>query len=407
MRRRLRWGHGWVAWVVVSLVAGGTGAAPQDLEATQKPRSTVRDSAGVEIVENERPPDGSRLGWRIGSAPSVSIGQVEGEDPYLFHFVVGATRLDDGRILVADAGSAEIRVFDSSGIHLATWGGRGEGPGEFSGDLMHVKPWTGDSIVAWHGQAVSMYDSEGRYGRTLRFAGPGDFFHHAAAVLGDGTFLATGYAGGNDLVVEIRTADGGLAYSLGEFPFREVYEVAGGPEGNRPGVAPVAYSLDMEQGRWGDFAFVGVTNRYEIRVFGSDGALARIVRRDHVPRATTRSDIDHYVEQALALWADSPPDQLRRIRQAAAATPLARTFPAFRWARGDAAGHLWVREFDFPGEPRPAPLWTVFDPGGRVLGFVETPPRLRVLEIGEDYILGRTEDELGVESIQLWPLERS
>ena len=26
--------------------------------------------------------------------------------------------------------------------------------------------------------------------------------------------------------------------------------------------------------------------------------------------------------------------------------------------------------------------------------------------IGEDYILGRVVDELGVESIQLWPLER-
>ena len=41
-----------------------------------------------------------------------------------------------------------------------------------------------------------------------------------------------------------------------------------------------------------------------------------------------------------------------------------------------------------------------------MLGFVETPPRLRVLEIGEDYILGVVRDELGVESVQLWALER-
>lgn len=31
----------------------------------------------------------------------------------------------------------------------------------------------------------------------------------------------------------------------------------------------------------------------------------------------------------------------------------------------------------------------------------------RIREIGEDYILGRKVDELGVESIQLWRLERS
>lgn len=82
--RRLRRAHVWLTRIVVFLVVLGTGAAPQDLEGTQRLRFTVRDSAGVEIVDNERPPDGSRLGWRIGPAPSVSIGRVEGEDPYLF-----------------------------------------------------------------------------------------------------------------------------------------------------------------------------------------------------------------------------------------------------------------------------------------------------------------------------------
>ncbi|MYG80556.1 MAG: hypothetical protein F4187_01730, partial [Gemmatimonadetes bacterium] len=35
-----------------------------------------RDSAGIRIVENVRPPDDSRLPWRIGREPSVSIGVV-------------------------------------------------------------------------------------------------------------------------------------------------------------------------------------------------------------------------------------------------------------------------------------------------------------------------------------------
>ncbi len=395
--------------IFASLVALGTLACNQEPAAPQEPRSTVRDSAGVEIVENERPPDGSRLGWRIGAAPSVSIGRLEGEEPYLFHFAVGASRLDDGRIVVADAGSSEIRAFDASGVHLATWGGRGEGPGEVSQDLISVEAWTGDSIIAWYtrsGMAVSVYDSKGRYGRSFRLPGPGDRFRQATAVLGDGTLLASGHAGGDDLVaVEIWNGDGTPAATLGEFAYREVYEIAAGPEGGG-GVAPVAYSLDLVQGGWGGSAFVGVNSRYEIMVFRQDGQLARIVRRDHVPRATAPADLDFYVERSLARWAGSPPEQLRTIREAAEATPLAETFPAFRSAMGDATGHLWVREYDFPREERPVPLWTVFDPDGRVLGFVETPPGLGILEIGADYILGRAEDDLGVESIQLWPLER-
>ena len=48
----------------------------------------------------------------------------------------------------------------------------------------------------------------------------------------------------------------------------------------------------------------------------------------------------------------------------------------------------------------------MFSPQGRVLGFVETPPGLKIYEIGEDYLLGHAEGELDVEMIQVWPLVR-
>ena len=81
-------------------------------------------------------------------------------------------------------------------------------------------------------------------------------------------------------------------------------------------------------------------------------------------------------------------------------------FPAFSTVLADDTGHLWVREYDLPREENPAPLWTVFDPEGRVLGFVETPAGLDILQIGEDFILGRVKDEFEVVYVQLWPLER-
>lgn len=392
--------------IVVAVVASVTLACKQDVHATQRPPSVERDSAGVRIVENERPADGSRLGWRIGPEPSVTIGKTEGEDPYLLHWAVGASRLADGRIVVANSGSSEIRSYDASGIHLATWGGKGEGPGEISSDLLSVEPWPGDSVIALftgHGQEVSIYDSEGTFGRSFRLL-RAERHRSTWDVRADGTILATAFAGGNDLVVETWNGDGTFSASLGQHTFREVYRVVG--PGGRPGVAVVAYSMDLVAGLWGNLAFVGVTNRYEIKAFRVDGTLARIVRREHVPRATTSRDRDHYVEQQLALWADVPADQRQQIREAAEATPLAKTFPAFRSVLADAAGYLWVREYDIPGEVRSAPLWTVFDRAGRVLGFVETPSRLLVREIGVDYILGRAVDGLGVESIQVWPLER-
>lgn len=96
------------------------------------------------------------------------------------------------------------------------------------------------------------------------------------------------------------------------------------------------------------------------------------------------------------------PDQSRGLYRSS----VAEHFPAFTSIKSDAADHLWIEEYEVMGEEGPGSLWTVFDPEGRVLGFVETPAGLVVLEIGEDYIVGRFKDELDVEYVQVWPLER-
>lgn len=373
-----------------------------------RPDFQVRDSAGIRILENASPSPGSRLDWRIGPAPSASIGVREGEEPYMLHNAFSATRLSDGRIVVANDGSSELRVFDELGTHLVNWGGRGEGPGEFSGDLREVGRWAGDSIIAWNThfeEGLSVFDADGNFGRSFFLERGTDRFPYPLAAHAGGTILTSAFAGSDGRAVEIRNGDGTPAIALGVFPSAEVYEYER-PEGGR-GTRDVAYGFVLLNGFWGDLVFVAFTNRYEIRAFGTDGTLARIVRRDHVPRPTTQADIDYYVESQLAYYPNFSADEVARYRQVFESTPLAKTFPAFSEVVVDAAGYLWVREYDFPGEPRPAPLWTVFDPGGRVLGFVETPSGLAILEIGEDYILGRTEDDLGVESIHLWPLERS
>ena len=73
----------------------------------------------------------------------------------------------------------------------------------------------------------------------------------------------------------------------------------------------------------------------------------------------------------------------------------------------DAAAHLWIEEYESVTDDFPMRLWTVFDGEGRVLGFFDTPKDWHIFEIGEDYFLVRVQDEVGVESVQVWPLERS
>lgn len=106
---------------------------------------------------------------------------------------------------------------------------------------------------------------------------------------------------------------------------------------------------------WADRIAIGDTRRYEIKAFRADGLLERIVRRDHVPRGPTPADVEAEIEARVE-----------------------------RNTRG--AGS---------------------DSEGQVLGFFETPADWLIYEIGEDHVLVWTQDELGVETVQVWPLERS
>ena len=385
-------------------------ACTPDRDGGSHSSTVTSDSAGIRIVENARPPEGSRV-WQVAPQPAVTIGDREGEDPYMFYQVSDATKLTDGRIVVANSGDRQLRVFDAKGIHLEAWGGRGEGPGELP-ELVQVEPWPGDSIAAWFGprRGITLFDANGNFGRNIYLEldsqDPGAVFIQPAAVMAGGLILAGQHPHVTDpVVVEVRDAEGRLRSSLGKHPGDERYIT---PDGYRD--SPIFAALTM-QVPWGDLVIHNLNNRYEIKAFAHDGSLARIVRRDHAARAPSREEIDAYIEERVSwypvdLSSDEIEEYMAETRKRLMSLPVAEKMPAFASVRVDRLNHLWVEEYEPPGQERPGSVWTVFDPEGRVLGFVETPEGLGIFEIGEDYILGRSWDQFDVEHVQVWPLQR-
>ena len=347
-----------IATAVVLTAIGVVGVSASVAHPTRFP---TPGATRARIVENARPPDGSRLGWRIGRQPLVSIGGHDGVDAARFTDATDATILRDGRIVVADRGTSELRVFDASGTHVETWGGEGWGPGQFT-DLYQVEPFPGDSIVAWSrgNGRLTVLDSQGNFGRVLRL-------YRDAAQLHFQRYL----------LEQLRRNPQAIF-------------------GRQLVVAP-----------WGDLLVVSATDRYEIRAFAADGTLARVVRRDHGPRTPSRTQVDAYVETRVAQAPGEKMEERAKLRRHYQSVPIADQLPAFGSVLADALDHLWVEEYEVPGEDSRAPLWTVFDPEGRALGFFETPTGLEILEIGANYILGRVEDEFGGHFMQVWALERS
>ncbi len=126
-------------------VALTVGCAPVDMGTRA---AAIADSAGITIVTNTAPASMAGSAWRVADRPTIDIGVVSGDAAYEFFRPLGAVRLSDGRIVVANRGTFELRYFDASGKHLVTAGGRGGGPGELM-DMSWFSRTVGDSMVVY------------------------------------------------------------------------------------------------------------------------------------------------------------------------------------------------------------------------------------------------------------------
>lgn len=390
--------------MVVSLAVGACG----DGEAG--PRAATRDSAGITIVENRLPAD-ARLPWTVAPEPALVIGAAEGEADRQLYQVRGARRLSDGRTVVANAGTRELRVFGPDGAFLGAAGGEGGGPGEFrSMALVGVLP--GDSILLYDSRSrrFSVLTSDPAFVRSFGPAPEVGGSVRPRGLLADGRIVADGPAATGELVsgtvldpvrpLLVLGPDGGL---------REVIDSASG----RPtffesdqgySFTSVPFTLTPPRAVGDTLVHAGAGRPYEIRTYHADtGSLVRIARLERAARPVTDADIERGIDEGLGRVAD---DAARaRLRTSYEAMPLPDTMPFYRAFVVDRAGHLWVEDYRaHAGDPH---RWTVFDPDGAALGTLTLPDGLTVYEIGADWILGLRRDELDIPYVVLYRLERT
>jgi hypothetical protein len=82
-----------------------------------------------------------------------------------------------------------------------------------------------------------------------------------------------------------------------------------------------------------------------------------------------------------------------------------RIYPLFASLLADSEGNVWVEGYRQPGEAGPT-TWTVLDSAGRWITDVTTPEGLRLTWIDSDRILGVWCDELGVEYVRVYSLDK-
>jgi hypothetical protein len=373
--------------------------------------SVARDSAGITIVENDhtRPAWESGSAWRLSAEPAVQIGTVDGDLPSQLFRVTDAKRLRDGTIAVVNSGTADVRVYDRRGLHVVTFGRRGQGPGEFGAPWVVYELSNDSLLVIDLNRTHSVFDRDRTFVRrfTLQSSDStiiseiepaGRFADGSLLVRGHGrseSAPSSGLRRGSTKMMRF-DGEGRLLGAIGEFDGQGMRY---GPQGALYVFGPWPREAAAEESMW-----YGRSDRFELREVGFDGRTRRLVRLDRPNRSVTQADRDAFVEASTERVRGTDREQILRIQLAEAM--YAPEFPAHFDLLQDDAGNLWVQDYQ-PFNARVERVWSVFDPDGRFLGDVDVPAGVTVTHIGDDFLLGIWRDEFDVEYVRLYDLEKS
>ena len=260
------------------------------------------DSAGVQVVTSD--PRISSAYCTLSDGPALTLGVIEGEEPYMFNWVRGANRLSDGSIAVMNDSSGEIRIFGADGGHLRSMGGKGEGPGEFKiGRFIWVLPgdtlWVGD-YRPWR---YHVYASTGEYVRTVDMKP--EYFNASlgGGVLDHGTSVnVRDLFGQRDLdfrvpapwFVEAHAADGSVVGELAQLEAQR--------EGTWEGADVILSALFDPQPSVharGTTIAIATAREPEVRLLDEQLRLRSIVRWADPDRRVTRAHVQAYRDRLI------------------------------------------------------------------------------------------------------------
>ena len=366
---------------------------------------------------------GTIQSWSLSEEPTVVIGGTDEREAYLLHRIFGATRLGDGRIVVANGSSLELKYYDPEGRHLFDAGGQGEGPGEFRtfggftrlpGDSVLVESWLKLTRFGPDGRHVSTSDYElPPRGRCTSLEG-------GQHLLPDGSML---------LVISVTVGRGhdydclepseprppatiarfdpatGLLDTIAVLPDAEiVYGIE----------SQYAYAKNLVHGIARDRVYLGDT--------GSDTILAMSFRGDTlailpvpfepvpVPADAREKAFEDrewtgggqtMTERTTFIYPENYPSYARLV-----AAPADRVWvmsypslkdPVMRWVLVNPQYSLRLAE---------GALWRVVNGDGLTVAELQTPPGFFLLEVGDDHVLGLHKDELERESVQVYRVIR-
>lgn len=384
----------WFAYLFAAVALSACGDAPL-------PVLEVADSSGITIVTNRASPEAipeTALTDRL-----LQFGSVEGSPEDQLFRVMDGRRLDGGNLLILNAGSQELRVYDAEGRFRSATGREGDGPGEYRFPY-RMYPIPGDSLLIYDPglRRFTVLGPDLVSSRTFTPSRAMLNQPQLAGLMGDSVAVTheplfdipdLGFDTIYTRVAFVRLDGTGTDSLL--VPGQRMGRIGplrGGFVGS-PFFEPPPTLIADAAGVW-----AGTGRVPEVSLFDAQGRRTRIVRWSTELAPVTDEDVALEVEARVR----NSGEREGELRGWWADAPAAEHHPVYDEFRLDKRGRLWVREHARAGVAEGN--WLVFGREGVLLRRVRMPATLNVLEIGDDYVLGVHTDELDVEYVQLWRL---
>jgi hypothetical protein len=358
--------------------------------------------------------------WQVDTRPEVRIGFASGDPEYLFESVISTRLLPSGKILVADQGSSEVKVYNSDGVFETAFGGQGRGPGEFT-NILGMWLTSEDKIAVWDPalRRITQITPEDGSIETARVEdAPGNLEVFLGSTLDDRILLA--------------------ALRLGPRRYEQVPDqwVLGlyGLDGSYLAHAGSVNGMWRYDGDPVPFSPLPWVVIRDTSVFVADEYSPRIEVRDAVGLPVDSLQLASYLPDVRADEADEAWDALdRAVRRRTDELIFGRAYlrllddesipkdhriPAVAGLLLDELGYLWIKRYDptrdalwlrdYSMIPAPGGDWLVVDRGDDdLLAQVSMPDDFVPHQILGDKIVGVTKDPWGVERVVVHQLARS
>ena len=292
-------------WHLAVVIAIGCTATDGD-----RARSTSRDSLGVLIVEN-RSPASAEAPFTLDSTPIIDLGHDAGTTRMKNSADSCFRCVSDGRVVVGNGGTRELRVFDPQGQWLHSIGREGEGPGEFRGFArFHIG--AGDTLYIndMRLRRLSVFSPDGNFQRSMLLQAPTEMTGlRTAGVLLDGRVIARTQRGFTSQAkegirrdtVSVLVFDGAgrLNDTVGQYPGREEWIIR---SEKSVSISDWPFGKDIVTLTHQSLIIAGTTDSPELLTLQADGTLVRIVRWAASDLPVTAADIDAFMSRAGEGW---------------------------------------------------------------------------------------------------------